>query len=181
MAVNLDELLAGGGKELLDLLHFSVLSVQLEPLFVCLVRDYRGGATVERACALFDAFLSPTAPARIRAEPVMPPCDPRLGSALRLWRERQSAQAGPPRPGERPVLLLPPRDLFDAVVAYLRDQSDGPLQQIARTYDPLRTPYENLPDGKVSSGGHYFIDRVWQPRIRPMLVAAGFRRVIAVG
>ncbi len=180
MPINLDELVAGGGKELIDLLHFSVLSVQLEPLFVCLVQDYRGNATVQRAVALFDAFLAASAPARIRAEAVLPPRDLRLESIVQAWRERQSGLAGPPLPGERPVVLLPPRDLFGAVVAYLRDQPDGPLQQIARAYDPGRTPHENLPGGKVSAGGRYFIDKVWQPRVRPLLAAAGFRRVAAI-
>jgi hypothetical protein len=181
MAIDLDEVLQGGGKELGDLLQFSLLSVQLEPLFVCLVRDYRGNATVARAVALFDAFLATSAPARIRAEAVLPPRELRLQAAVNIWRERQSGLAGPPLPGERPVVLRPPRDQFDAVVAHLRDRPDGPLQQIARAYDPTRTPHENLPDGKVSAGGRLFVDRVWQPRVRPLLVAAGFHRVAAVG
>jgi hypothetical protein len=181
VAIDLDELLAGGDRSLIDLLHYSVLSVQLEPLFVCLVRDYRGNATVARAAALFDVFLTASAPARIRAEAVLPPRDPRLEAAVRSWRERQSALAGPPPPGQRPVGLLPPRHLFDAVVAYLRDQPDGPLQQIALSYDPARTPHENLPGGRVSARGRFFLDNVWQPHVRPVLVAAGFHRVAAIG
>jgi hypothetical protein len=181
MTIDLDELVAGGGKPLIDLLHFSVLSVQLEPLFVCLVQDYRGNATVARAAVLFDVFLAPSAPARIRAEAVLSPRDPRLEAAVRTWQERQSALAGPPLPGQRPMGLLPPRHLFDAVVTYLRDQPDGPLRQIARSYDPARTPHENLPGGQVSAGGRFFLDKVWQPHVRPVLVAAGFRRVAAIG
>jgi hypothetical protein len=181
VTIDLDELLSGGGKALINLLQYSVLSVQLEPLFVCLVQDYRGHATVARAGALFDVFLAASAPARIRADAVLPPRDPRLDAAVHSWRERQAALAGPPLPGQRPVGLLPPRQLFDAVVAHLREQPDGPLRQIARSYDSARTPHENLPGGRVSAGGRFFLDKVWQPHVRPVLVAAGFHRVAALG
>jgi hypothetical protein len=180
MAVEVGALLAAGGKPLVDLLHYSLLSVQPEPLFACLARDYRGRPTVAGAAALFEVFLAAGAPFRLRADAVLPPRDPRLAEAVRPWRDRPPALAGPPS-GERPVVLVPPRGLFDPVGAHLNSQPDGPLQQIARSYDPVRTPHENLPGGRVSAGGRFFIDNVWKPRVRPALVAAGFARVAALG
>jgi hypothetical protein len=181
MAIDLDEQLKVGGKARVELLLYSVLSVQLEPLFLCLVQDYQVRPTADRAGVLFDVFLAASAPARVRAEAVLPPRDPRLEAALRPWRDRQAAAPEPTLPGERRLVLLPPRDLFDGISAYLRKQADGPLQQIARTYDPERTPHENLPGGKLSAGGRHFLDNVWKPRVRPMLVAAGFGRVSSLG
>ena len=46
MANDVAEMIKSGGKGLIDLLNFSVLSVPPEPLFVCLVRDSRAGPTV---------------------------------------------------------------------------------------------------------------------------------------
>jgi hypothetical protein len=169
MPVDLNDILTRGGKDLIDLLHFSVYSLQLEPMFVHLVQDYRNQATVNRALALFDVFCTVGSPACIRATDLLPPRD------LRLLREltplRQPTQPAP----------LSARHLFDFVVALLREQTDGPLHMIAQQYDPARSPIDNLPAGRLSQTQRFFVEKVWQGRLRPQLVSAGFWRVATIG
>ena len=67
-------------------------------------------------------------------------------------------------------------DLFD----HLRLEN-GTVQLIARDYDPAKTPVENLPGGRFSQAQRFFLEKVWQPRLRPPLVKAGFWRVGTIG
>jgi hypothetical protein len=182
MVADLDDVFQRGGRELIDLLQYSVCSVQPEPLFLCLVQDYRGQATVPRALALADVFCTAGQPACLRAPAVLPPRDLRLSRELAPLRQALAAfSAAPPEAEDRPALPLPARHLFDFVVAHLREQPDGPLQRIARGYDPALSPLENLPGGRMNEAQRFFVDRVWKPRLRPQLVAAGFCRVAAIG
>jgi hypothetical protein len=182
MAIDLDDVFARGGKPLIDLLQFAVCSVQPEPIFLCLVQAYRGQAAIPRALALFDVFCTAGSPACVRAPAVLPPRDLRLLRDVTPLRQAlETFQAAPPDAEERPVLPLPPRHLFDFIVAHLRNQPDGPLRRLAATYDLALSPVENLPGGRMSQGQRFFVDRVWQPRLRPQLVAAGFGRVAAIG
>jgi hypothetical protein len=182
--VDLEGLFRKGGKELLGLLSFSVCSIQLEPLFVFLAQEYRLAPTAARALALYDVFCTPESPGRIRADAVLPPYDLRLvrdTTPLRvsLTPAPPGADApGSPPPPQRP--LLPPAYLFDFVVEHLKRQTDGPLQAVAAEYDPERTPAQNL-GGRLNASQRFFVDKVWQPRLRPQLTAAGFWRVGVVG
>jgi hypothetical protein len=185
MAVDLESVFTRGGKDLLDLLQFSVCSMQLEPLFVVLAREYRQAATAARALALYDVFCSPAAPARIRAAAVLEPFDLRLARAISALRRQVEQSRQPPsaeegNPTPRPIPLPPPY-LFAHVVEHLQQEEGGILQLIARDYDPAKSPVENLPGGRLSPGQRFFVDKVWHPRLRPALVAAGFWRVAAVG
>lgn len=181
MSIDLHETLSHGGKELIDLLSFCVYSVQPEPLFVFLVREYRQGATAPRALALFDVFCTAGSPACVAASAVLPPRDLRLDRELRPVRlAMERLQATPSDAEDRPALAAPPRHLFDFVVEHLQQRIDGPLQTVAQEYDPGHTPMENL-GGRLNASQRYFVDKVWQPRLRPRLVAAGFWRVGTVG
>jgi hypothetical protein len=68
-------------------------------------------------------------------------------------------------------VLLPPKYLFDSVASGL-EKSSASLPKIRRRYKPDRTPVENLPGGKMTPAQRHFLERVWQPVIRPRLTAA---------
>jgi hypothetical protein len=186
--VDLNAVLLGGGKTLLDLLQFCVLSVQPAPLFVFLVQEYRQKPRAVSALALYDVFCAPAAAARIEADAVLMPRDLRLHQAIEAIR-RQAVWAAEPLPpvmeGEQAppprFVAIPPAHLFDFVVSHLLSLEGGPLTQVCRNFDPERTPLENLPGGKMNAGQRFFVENVWRPRLRPQLVAAGFWRVTTVG
>ena len=150
-----------GGKPLIDFLDYCVRSIQTDPLFLFLVREYRNGPTAAKARALFELFCARTAPGRISVARSLPPYDLRLEKSLQ-----------PPAPA------LPPKYLFDFVAAELG--KDSPSFVNIRRYKPHLTPLENLPDGKMSSVQRHFVQNVWQPIIRPQLIAAGFWRIADV-
>jgi hypothetical protein len=180
--VDLEDLFRKGGKELLDLLTYSVYSIQLEPLFVFLAQEYRLAPTTAKALVLYDVFCAPDAPGRIRAEAVLPPYDLRLVRATFPLRvsptpalpDTDAPDSPPPRPP------LPPAYLFDFVVEHLKKQAEGPLQAAAAEYEPEQTPTKNL-GGRLNANQRFFVDKVWQPRLRPQLTAAGFWRLATVG
>jgi hypothetical protein len=181
--VDVDDVFRRGGADLVDFLQFCVLSVQLEPVFALLVREYRAAPTVARALALYDLFCAPGAPARIRAEAALPPHDPRLPRALLPLR-----QPPVPPPAEAAaegrattVPAGPAKYLFDAVVAHLRQGDDRRVGAVGQQFDPGHTPLENLPGGRMTAGQRAFLENVWRPRVRPALVAAGFWRVATIG
>jgi hypothetical protein len=87
------------------------------------------------------------------------------------------AQPGGVAPaGELPPPLFPARYIFDEVVRQL-ETGRGQLREVGELYDPSLTPYENLPGRRMTPGQKAFVEHVWVPRVRPRLVAAGFRRV----
>jgi hypothetical protein len=76
-------------------------------------------------------------------------------------------------------LLLPPKYLFDALDLHLRNNSRG-LRAIKRNYRVRLSPVKNLPGGRMNAAQRHFVDRVWEPMLRPRLIMAGFRRVTAI-
>ena len=186
MSIHLDAVLQRGGKGLLELMHYCVMSVQPEPLFVWLVREYRQEGAGGRALALYDVFCARRSSARPGG------ADPRavrlaLAQAIDAIRRQAAWAAEPPAPvgeDEAPsprFVSLPPAHLFDAAAAHLLGDADGPLARIAHDYDPERTPLENLAGGKMNASQRFFVENVWRPRLRPQLVAAGFWRIATVG
>lgn len=194
MPVNLDDLMSRGGKGLMDLLAYSVYSVRPEALFIYLVREYRLAPTVKKALALYDGFCAPSALARLAAEAVLEPYDLRLHRSLTPMRQvtpviamevtplesdESTQQQRPPR---LPAQSRPPGlHVFDFVVEHLLAQPDGPISVMAQTYDPDLSPIENLPGGKLTPAQRQFVDRIWLPRLRPLLVQVGFWRLSTVG
>ncbi len=180
MPIDLDDYFSRGGQELIDLLDHGVRAVQIDLLFIFLVQEYRQFPTTPRAVALYEIFCARPAPARLSAAPVLPPINLQIEAALRpLQLNLAQSQAAPSGPGAAPILLLPPRFLFDGIDHYLRKNSRG-LHQVKRRYQPGRTPVANLPGGRMTPGQRHFVDKVWQPKLRPWLVAAGFRRMASI-
>ncbi|HEX7175302.1 MAG TPA: hypothetical protein VF240_08600 [Pyrinomonadaceae bacterium] len=198
MAVNVHEVFARGGKGLIDLLEFCVISVRMDPVFVFLAGEFRTHPTARGAVALYELFCTRDAPARVSALRALPPYNLRLPAAVRplaesLERMRAARDAeavvlaeteeedggeagGVEPPGELPPPLFPARYIFDEVVRQL-ESGRGQLREVGELYDPTLTPYENLPGRRMTPAQKAFVDRVWAPRVRPRLVAAGFRRI----
>jgi hypothetical protein len=183
VALNPWDVLTRGGKPALDLLEYCVISVQLEIVVAWLIAEYRNRPTAERALALYDAFLAPGAPARIRADADLPPRELLLPAQIerlrRQFRENEARDADAddvPRPR-----LLPPRTLFDALLAVLTADAFDAVLPIRETYDPGRQPAENLPGGRMNAGQRAFVEKTWRARVRPGLVRAGFARIATVG
>ena len=202
MAVNVGEVFARGGKGLIDLLEFCVISVRMDPVFVFLAGEFRTHPTARGAVALYELFCTRDAPARVSALRALPPYDLRLPAAVRplaesLERARaapeteafaraeteggvesgEEASGGVAPPEELPPALFPAKYMFDEVVRQLEAGRRGQLREVGELYDPSLTPHENLPGRRMTPGQRAFVDRVWVPRVRPRLVAAGFRRV----
>ncbi|CAN5670188.1 hypothetical protein BH23GEM7_BH23GEM7_12040 [soil metagenome] len=180
-----------GGKPLLDLLAFCVMSYRVEALFAFLVREYRMQPTPLRALALFDVFCAPQAPARMRVLEVLPPRNLVFQAELERLRERWIASqpvrlgdvAIEPGSDEMGALRPPPvapKYVFDFLLAHLQELPEDPIGAAGRQFDPALSPDENLPGGRMSAGQRAFVEKIWQPRIRPMLVAAGFWRIATV-
>jgi hypothetical protein len=167
VAIDVDEIFTGGGKKLVDFLDYAVRAVQTDVLFSFLVREYREHPTTPKAVVLFDIFCAPRAPARLSLPEVLPPMNLQIAAAMRPLG--LNLVAAPP-------LILPPKYLFDAIDLHLRKNSDG-LRTVKRRYRPSRSPLENLPGGRMNTGQKFFVEKVWEPNLRPRLVAAGFRRV----
>jgi hypothetical protein len=178
MAIDPWAMIEKGGRPALALLEFCVISVQLEIVVAWLITDFRNRPTAQRAFALYDAFLDPRAPARIRAQTALPPRDLKLLQQIERLRsqveERALADAAAPP-------FLPPRTLFDTLHAALTDPQFEPIRNLAGSYDAKRDPAENLPGGRMSPGQRAFVENTWRPRVRPALVRAGFPRVATHG
>jgi len=195
VAVNVGEVFARGGKGLIDLLEFCVISVRMDPVFVFLAGEFRTLPTAPGAVALYELFCARDAPARVSALRALPPYNLRLPAAVRplaesLERAREAEavvsveteegggeSGGEAQTGELPPPLFPARYIFDEVVRQLEDGRRGQLREVGELYDPSLTPHENLPGRRMTPGQKAFVERVWVPRVRPRLVAAGFRRI----
>lgn len=180
--VDLWKILDRGGAERLALLRYCVLSVTMEPLFVYLVQEYRYRPAHAAALALFDVFCAQQAPARLRAYELLPPRALRVQAAIAAvraqWAQMQLAESPPEDTAVR--IATPARTLFDEIERGVQQDASGRLARLRRAYDPQRTPEENLPGGKLNEGQRQFVERVWQPVVKPRLVAAGFWRVETV-
>ena len=181
MPADLDKIISVGGRELVDLLNYAVRAMQADLLFVFLVGEYRNAPTSHKAVALYEIFCAPQAPARLSASELLPPVHPQLEVALRSLRANVAAvNAARASGSEAPILILPPKFIFDTIVLHLRKKSPC-LRQVKRRYRVERTPSANLQGGKMSEAQRFFVDRVWTPNLRPRLLTVGFRRVSSIG
>jgi hypothetical protein len=176
MPIDLDDIFTRGGKPLIDVLNYCVRSVQMDPVFAFLVEEYRLSPSQTKAVALYDMFAAPGAPARINAADLLPPQE------LALQIVIENLRRPPPRPGwteiGAPRLQAPPgKYIFDTLQLHVRKNRRGAIARIKRRYNLKLTPTENLPGRRMTAGQRNFVDQVWQPRIRPTLVTAGFRRI----
>ena len=177
MPIDLDEIFSRGGKELIDLLDYGVRAVQSDLLFIFLVQEYRQHPTTPKAVAIYDVFCAPAAPARLSTMEILPPINLQIEAALRPLRlNLAQVNAAHASAAVAPPWILPPKFLFDTIDRHLRQKSPA-LRVIQRRYRPERTPLANLPGGKMNAGQRHFVEKIWEPKLRPWLVAAGFRRM----
>jgi hypothetical protein len=146
------------------------------------VQAYRLRPTHLGALALYDLFCAPDAPTRIRALHLLPPRHLRLFSDIqvirRQWAQMQSNEV--PDEGSSVPITVPHRQLFDFVTEALLSDPDGHYTKLSGTFDPQRTPQQNLPGGKMTEGQRRFRDKIWVPIARPRLVAAGFWQIAVI-
>jgi len=187
MAVNLQDVYRRGGRQLVDLLEYCVISLQMDPVFVFLVDEYRMQPTRERAMALYDMFCAPDAPAKVSMHEALPPRNLGLQQAVETIREQhrqlQSADSDDEADDEtdrRSRFTVPMKNLFDAVVRQLETAPGNMLVTVGREYDPGLTPHQNLPGGRMTAGQRAFVEKIWEPVVRPQLVSAGFWRIANV-
>ncbi len=93
MAVDLNATFSSGGRPLIDFLEYCVLSIQMDPVFCYLARDFKSLPSATKAVALYEAFCAPTTPARISCHKLLPPFDRRILNDIDPLR--------PPPPPER--------------------------------------------------------------------------------
>ena len=187
MSANVEQIFERGGRDLVNLLEYCVLSVKKDVLFLYLAGQYRLRPGAVSVVALYDLFCANDAPARISVNASLPPFDRRLEQAIVPFRHAvqwigdAARRAGKEVESEGPLPpLLPPRYLFDSILQSLTVVDSSQIQDIHANYDPALTPHENLPGGKLTVGGRAFVDNVWLPVVRPRLVSAGFWGVAAV-
>jgi hypothetical protein len=184
MPVDPSEVLDLGGKGLIDLLQFALVSARPELVFAFLVREYRTRPTAAGAVALYDQFCAPHAPARVRADDALPPRDPALPAALAPVRaavERAAAFRPTADVADPPPVPIPPKYLFDRAAALVLADPDGPAAACGREFDPDLGPLGSLPGGRRTPGQRVWSETNWCKLARPALVAAGFWRVAALG
>jgi len=178
--IDIDAIFSRGGKELIGLLDYGVRSVRPDLLFVFLVQEYRLHPTAPKALALYDIFCAPQGAARVSATEMLFPNALQLENTMRPLRQNfAQVQEALAKAAAAPPLLLPPKFIFDALDLHLRKKSPA-LRSVKRRYRPDRTPLENLPRGRMNAGQRFFVDKVWEPLLRPRLIAAGFRRISSV-
>src|SRR4051812_20378528 len=160
MAIDVQETFERGGKELLQLLDYCVRSIQMDPLFLFLVRDFRLAPTLPKAVALYEIFCAPKSLGRISVEESLPPRDFRLQEALRPlrlnWTRVEATRLFDEE--NRVPAILPPRQLFDFVVSEVEKQSPA-MRRIERRYKPTQSSIENLTGGKMSEAQRHFVDK----------------------
>jgi hypothetical protein len=185
--IDIDAILARGGRERLDLMHYCVMSITMEPLFLFVSGEYRLRPTHVGALALFDMFCATQAPARLAAYELIPPRELSVAAEVSRIRERWNAMQKPAAENEdhegdtlRSVAPWPSRALFDALVHGLRADVHRKLETVSTSYDPQLSPQENLPGGQMSATQRQFVERIWQPIVRPRLTSAGFWQVATI-
>jgi hypothetical protein len=179
MAIDVEAEFRRGGKTMLDFLAYCVTAYHMEPIFAFLVGEYRTRPTTGRALALFDAFCARSAPARMRlVAEILPPRNVRFDREMRHRRQPSLASfdtAMPPAAPYQPP--IPPPYLFDFIIADMAGRADNPVVSPGRRFDPALTPAQNLPGGRMTAGQRAFVENVWRPRVKPMLVNEGFWRI----
>lgn len=170
---------AQGGQPLVRFLELCVLSIETDPLFLFLAREYRTQPTRQRAIALYDLFLAAEAPARVSTAETRPPRNLTLLQAVETIR-RQAAAGGASEAATVPM-TAPARYLFDGVAAQLADSAGGAIAALVERFDPELAAAENLEGGRMTPAQQRWVKEVWQAIVRPRLVAAGFWRVANLG
>jgi len=174
--VDVAEILTRGGASRIELLRYCVMSVTMEPVFVFLTQEYRLRPTHVAALALYDVFCAPEASARIKGGDVLPPRNLVLVAAIRSIRQQWDylQGAGEPREEAGVSITTPYRNLFDPVARSVQNDAKGAFARLELRFNPQLSPQENLPGGKMNAGQRYFVEKIWQPVVRPRLVTAGF-------
>jgi hypothetical protein len=181
--IDIDDTLARGGASRMALLRYCVLSMTLEPVFLLCASEYRLRPAHANALAIYDVFCAPNAPARLAAYELLPPRELTVAAAIeRIRQQWKVLQAPPPAEDEeeRTVATTPGRELFDGLVRGVRADTHGRLGAVSASFDPLLSAEENLPGGKLNGSQRQFVDRVWQPIVRPRLTAAGFWQLATI-
>ncbi|MAI78109.1 MAG: hypothetical protein CL917_04145 [Deltaproteobacteria bacterium] len=199
ISVEIEEIFSAGSRALIHLLEFAVLSVNVDLLFVYLVRDYRLKPTALSAVTIHDLFCSERAPLKLDRVANLLQRDMHLAGILSpyrdslLFRDGNSPQllstgdgreispchdSDPSGGSGKP--LLPPRYLFDQLVQAIKSSDASGISRLQVSYDPSLTPYGNLPGGALSARQRHFVEQIWQPVARPRLVEAGFWRVASI-
>ena len=191
MSIKIEEILSGGGRDLINLLEYAVLSINVDLIFVYLVREYRVRPSAAAALAVHDLFCCADSPARVSCEAALFPKDMRLTQAISPYRagspDASSVNALPRESADQDAKatrfeapLLPPRYIFDSLVRRINDQEESASIHSLASYSVALTPHENLPNGGLSAVQRRFVEHIWQPIVRPELVAAGFWRVASI-
>lgn len=180
--VDIPEILAKGGAQRLAFLRYCVLSMSMEPVFVFLAGEYRLRPGHAAALALFDVFCAGQAAARLPAYELLPPRELLVEAAIVRIRTQWTQMQSPQPPDEESAIpnTTSPRNLFDAIVRGVWQDAQGRLALMSSTYDPVLTPEENLPGGKLTAGQRHFVEKVWHPVVRPRLVGVGFWQIATV-
>ena len=184
---NIQDLLTRGGHARIDLLRFSVMTRTIEPIVVFLVGEFRLRPSAAGAVAIYDAFFAQHAPARMGLAEVVPVRDTRLDLYIESLRGQLAAFEiqieavhADPDDDSRPMPPTAERGVFDSIIAELWSDPNGSLARLSREYDPELSPDENVPGGEISAGQRSFTNDVWRPRVRPMLVNAGFWQLSSI-
>ena len=192
MSIKLDEIFSSGGRDLINLLEYSVLSINVDLIFVYLVREYRLRPSAVAAIAVHDLFCCADSPARVSCEAALFPKDVRLTQAISPYRagspdassvenalpQESSDQDAKTARFEAPS--LPPRYIFDSLARRINAEDESALIHSLASYSVALTPHENLPNGELSAVQRRFVEHIWQPIVRPELVAAGFWKVASI-
>ncbi len=176
-----------GGVDAISLMQYCVRSINLDPLFIALVREYQLRPSHQALLALYDCFCAPQAPCRLSLAEVLATHELRMKEQVAFVRAEWQQLQTPPAPlaeGEseppRQRSTVPYRSIFDALLPALQQHEAGGWQRAQRSYNPQLSPNQNLPGGDMSMVQRHFVARVWQPVVRPRLVAAGFWRLSTV-
>jgi hypothetical protein len=172
-----------GGKGLVDVLDFCVFSVEMDPIFLYLVQEYRLQPTGGRALALYDLFCPAGAPARLSVTNVLPPRDCLLPQLIQRVREPRlacvDAEADPPR--FVPAPQVPGKHIFDGIAKAILEDTEGGVWRVESRFDPERGPRGSLPQGGLGPSQRQFVEGVWKRTVRPALVQAGFWKMATIG
>ena len=177
-----------GGVDALNLMQYCVRAVDLDPLFVALVRESYLRPSHLGLLALYDCFCAPHAPGKLSISETLAANELRLQSQAENvrteWQQMQQMMQAPVEQtvdGEsaaRQRSTVPYRSMFDALLPHL--QQSAKWQATSQRYKPELSPHQNLPGGEMTPVQLHFVTRVWRPVIRPRLVAAGFWRIATI-
>ncbi len=182
MNLDVKGILRRGGRGQIDLLEFCVLSIDTDALFFYCVDEYRLRPQAAAAVTLHELFCAADAPARITAASALPPKDVRLERAVEAFRDPPQRPNNDEETESQQTMMppFPPKYLFDPVIEALTAAGGSPWQRLMASYDPEKSPHENLPGGKLTAPQRAFVDHTWTPIVRPKLVAAGFWKLATI-